>query len=80
MFGEISNSYDFEDWLWCVNQDGKNKNEQFRATKGKDVSDIFQFDIESSFHNINETNVVFDEGKERWAKIKGEIKVNPNLD
>ncbi len=79
MFGEITNFNDFEDWLCCVNQDEERKNEQFEVIKGKDVSNIFQPNIESNSHNINEINVVFDEGK-RWAEIKGKIKVNPNLD
>jgi len=45
-----------------------------------DPIDIFQLDIESSFHNASETNMVPNEGKERWAEIKGKIKVNLDLD
>jgi hypothetical protein len=61
-----------------LNQDEEMKNEQLKATKGKDVSDIFQLDIESSSHDNME--MVHDEGKEKWAEIKSKIKVNPDLD
>jgi hypothetical protein len=33
MIGEIFGYNDFEDWLWCVDQDEERRNEQFRVAK-----------------------------------------------
>jgi hypothetical protein len=45
LFGKNSNSDDFEDWMRCADQNEEKWNEQFKVAKGKNVSNIFQFDV-----------------------------------
>jgi len=59
LFGKNSNFDDFEDWMWCANQNEERWNEQFKVAKRKDVSNIFQFDVESNFHNVNDIARIF---------------------
>ncbi len=47
-FSEISNSDDLDDQMQCVAQDEDIRNEQFMATWGTFVLDIFQLNVSSS--------------------------------
>ncbi len=69
MFGEISNSKDFEKLMQCVAQDEDRKNEQFVVVKKTHVSKKIQLDVGSS----TQENVVFEvliNGKKNGLKSR----------
>jgi hypothetical protein len=47
-FSEISYSNDLDDWMRCVAQGEDRRNEQFMATRGTLMLNIFQLNVSSS--------------------------------
>ncbi len=47
MFGDISESDDYEDWIKCNAEDEERRNEQFLISTFFQVSNVFQLDASS---------------------------------
>jgi len=45
MFGDISKSNDYEDWIRCDAKDEERRNEQILTSTSIQVSNVFQLDV-----------------------------------
>ncbi len=83
IFGEFSNSDDFEDWIKCVDEEKRRRNEIFLNEQvKKNYPTIFQ---SNSRHNkkgekTTPTTGTLDENNGKWEKIRSKIKIDPNLE
>jgi hypothetical protein len=79
MFGEISNSHDFKDWMRCVAWDEERRNKQFVSTTFIHVSNMFQLDASSSAMKDKLKSKALDHENNKWVEIKSKIRIDHDL-
>lgn len=78
-FGEVSDSNNFEDWMKFIEGDEDHENKQFIFAKFSHISYVFQLNTKMVALDGDLTFKKPNKEKDRWAKIKSKIRIDPDL-